>query len=62
MSWVFSLLFIFPDGSLREYDTARFESKEACMVFLNGTGWKRTVDEYNGRLIERSCRKVHYEP
>jgi hypothetical protein len=63
LPWVFSIAFVTPNGEIKEYDAARFESKEVCVAFMNGTGWKRVQEEtVGGRIIQRTCRKVHYEP
>jgi hypothetical protein len=63
LPWVFTILAVDTQGGLYEYDVARFDTKEACISFLDGTGWKRTQETTKGfRIIQRSCRKVTYGP
>lgn len=61
--WVFTLLAIDPQGGLHEYDAARFDTREACIAFMNSADWKKTQDiTHNFRILQRSCRKVNYGP
>lgn len=63
LPWVFAILTVDAQGGLREYDVARFESKEACISFLSGTGMERLQEHSRGfKIIKHSCRKVTYGP
>ncbi len=63
LPWVLSVMILNADGSLRETDVARFDTKNQCIAALSGTEWRRIREPFDGQnIVQRACRKVHYAP